>query len=240
MGVVYFISDAHLGVNLKGAENREKDLICFLKEITSSASDIFIVGDLFDFWIDYKHAIRPCYIPILNQFINMIDAGVNITYIAGNHDFALGNFLENTTGIKTIQDDLSVNIQGKRVYIRHGDGVISGDTAYLILKKLLRNRFLQAIYKLLHPNIGVPLGTMFSGSSRHFSSESFKKDKEQKYLTAADKFLAAGNDIIVMGHTHMPALYERKQGIYCNTGEWINKYSYAKMVNGKISLESYK
>ncbi len=233
---VYFISDVHLGIDLKGIESREDDLIEFLKKISSKASEIYIVGDLFDFWIEYKHAIRPCYFKILHQFKTMIEAGIKINYIAGNHDFALGSFLSNVIGFNIIPDDIATEIQGKKVYLRHGDGVIKRDWGYRLLRGLLRVEFFQKFYKIMHPNIGVPLASSFSGSSRHFNSSKFTKEREMEYLEAARGFLKKGHDILFMGHTHHPALYKVDGGVYCNTGEWMKKYSYAFLENGKLSL----
>lgn len=234
---VYFISDVHLGIDLKGIESREDDLIAFLKKISLKASELYIVGDLFDFWIEYKHAIRPCYFKILHQFRYMVEQGIKINYVAGNHDFALGSFLTDVMGFNIIPDDASITIQGKKVYLRHGDGVIKRDWGYRLLRKLLRVKFFQNIYKILHPNIGVPLASSFSGSSRHFNSSKFTKERRKEYLEAAKGFLRKGHDILFMGHTHHPALYKMEEGIYCNTGEWMKTYSYATMQKGKLTLK---
>lgn len=234
---VYFISDVHLGINLAGIESREDDLITFLKKISLDASEVYIVGDLFDFWIEYKHAIRPCYFTILHQFKTMVEQGIKINYIAGNHDFALGSFLTDIMGFNIIPDDIAVNIQGRKVYLRHGDGVIKRDWGYRLLRGLLRVDLFQKIYKIMHPNIGVPMASSFSGSSRHFNSSKFTKEREMEYLEAAQRFLKMGHEILFMGHTHHPALYKMSEGIYCNTGEWMKKYSYAVMEKGDLSLK---
>lgn len=234
---VYFISDVHLGIDLQGIESREDDLLKFLKTITPKASELYIVGDLFDFWIEYRHAIRPCYFKVLHQFKSMVEAGVKINYIAGNHDFALGTFLSDVLGFTIYPNDVAVNIQGRNVYLRHGDGVIGRDWGYRALRKLLRVPLFQNVYKILHPNIGIPLASSFSGSSRHFTSSKFTEERKLEYLEAARSFLKKGHEILIMGHTHHHALYKLEEGIYCNTGEWMKNYSYAVMEKGELSVK---
>lgn len=234
---IYFISDVHLGINLPGIENRETDLIQFLKKISKDAEELFIVGDLFDFWIEYKHAVRPCYFRILFQFRKMIEQGIKITYIAGNHDFALGPFLEKEIGFIIIPNELTLCLQGKQVSLRHGDGIMKMDWGYRILRTLLRIKLFHSCYKILHPNIGVPLASFFSGSSRYFSSSKFTEEKKREYLEVAKSLLSQGPEILIMGHTHHPSYNELEEGLYCNTGEWMNTYSYGVMEQGKLSIK---
>jgi UDP-2,3-diacylglucosamine hydrolase len=235
----YFISDAHLGTHLKNCEQREKFLISFLNEIRDTASHIFIVGDLFDFWIEYKHAIRPVYFPILHELRYLIENETEIHYLAGNHDFALGPFLEKIIGIKIYSSHLDMKLQGKRIHLRHGDGVLKFEVAYRIWRALLRNPINQALYKLLHPNISVPFASLFSGSSRYFNSNKWTEKKKRGYLKAAQNYLNNGYDIVIFGHTHLPELFNWNGKIYCNTGAWLRKYSFAKLENEQLTLWKY-
>lgn len=235
----YFISDAHLGTYFKQHEERETNLITFLHEIEDHTSHLFIVGDLFDFWIEYKHAIRPIYFPILHEFRRLIEKGVEIHYLAGNHDFALGPFLEQTIGIHIHPWNMTTTLQGKRIYLRHGDGILRFDYGYRFWRALLRNRVNQALYKLLHPNIGVPLATFFSGSSRYFNATRLTQKRKKEYIQVARTYLNQGNDIVIFGHTHAPKLYDFNGKFYCNTGDWIKQYSYAKLEAGQLTLWRY-
>ena len=235
----YFISDAHLGIQLKESNEREKLLISFFQGIQSSASHLFIVGDLFDFWIEYKHAIRPNYFSVLHQLKLLIDDGVTVYYLAGNHDFALGPFLKNTIGITICPSHLDISLQNKNIHLCHGDGILKTDTGYRFLRSVLRNPFNQMVYKWLHPNIGVPFAHLFSGSSRYFRDKKFTKEKRTQYLKAAISYLEKGADIIILAHTHYPEIYDIGGKIYCNTGEWLRKYSYARLKKGKLSLMQY-
>ena len=236
---VYFISDAHLGIQLKEGDQREKHLISFLQGIRSSASHLFIVGDLFDFWIEYKHAIRPTYFSVLHQLKLLIDDGVTVYYLAGNHDFALGPFLNHTIGINICSSHLDISLQEKNIHLCHGDGILKSDAAYRFWRSVLRNPINQMVYKLLHPNIGVPFARLFSGSSRYFRLKKYTKEKRMEYLKAAINYLEKGADIIIMAHTHYPEIYDIGGKVYCNVGEWLRQYTYARLKKGKLSLFQY-
>lgn len=235
----YFISDAHLGIQLKGCEEREKHLISFLQEIRSSASHLFIVGDLFDFWIEYKHAIRPVYFSVLHELKQLIDNGVTVYYLAGNHDFALGPFLKQTIGLNIFLSHLDITVQGKNIHLCHGDGMLKSDRWYRFWRSVLRNPVNQMVYKWLHPNIGVPFASLFSGSSRYFRFNRYTKEKRMAYLKTAVSYLDKGADIIIMGHTHYPEIFDIGGKTYCNVGEWMRQYTYAKLKKGRLSLLQY-
>ena len=126
-------------------------------------------------------------------------------------------------------------IQGRRVHLYHGDGLIKKDIGYRVLKKILRNPFNQRLYKLLHPNIGVPLALFFSGNSRKMLSNWLTEEKLEEYRQHARRYLES-SDIVIFGHTHRPEIRKFGEETYVNTGEWIRKYTYAKMENGEISL----
>jgi UDP-2,3-diacylglucosamine hydrolase len=238
--IAYFISDAHLGIPFRGHEGREEQLVRFLEKIrTEHASHLFIVGDLFDFWVEYRHAIRPAYFTALHHLRALVDAGTTVHYLAGNHDFALGPFLEKTIGMKIHSDHLELSLQGKTLHLHHGDGLVASDVGYRLLRAVLRNPVLQALYKLLHPNIGVPLANLFSGSSRHILKRRCGERKLKQYRALARRYLAQGSDIVVFAHTHLPELRTFGGKMYCNTGEWIRRYTYAKLESGHLSLWEY-
>jgi UDP-2,3-diacylglucosamine hydrolase len=239
MKKICFISDAHFGISLPGFDDREDLFFHFLEREADSLSELYIVGDLFDFWIEYRHAIRPDYFLVLHHLRRLIDRGVTVHYLAGNHDFALGPFLRNTMGIQVYPDTLSREIQGKRVFLYHGDGLIKIDIGYRILKKLLRNPINQRIYKLLHPDIGVPLGSFISGSSRKYLNRTLSDNVLDEYRNCAKKRLNDGYDIVIYGHIHQPEFLSYPLGIYGNLGSWLKHYTYAMMENGVFALYRY-
>ena len=233
--VAYFISDAHLGINIPDCGERGDILHEFLREIAPRAEYLFIVGDLFDFWIEYRNAVRPDYFPTLHALRSLADTGTKIYYCLGNHDFAIGGFMEEKIGVKVYPDGFRGEIQGKKLAVIHGDKLRGSQ----LLSRILRNQFLQFAYKILHPNIGVPLGEFISGLSRaHFKIHASDEILED-YRKAAKAILSTGYDILVAGHTHVPELCRYDNGIYCNTGNWISSYSYLELSNGEINLRQY-
>ncbi len=235
----YFISDAHLGLRIAGGEGREAALLNFLAGITPRAGQLFIVGDLFDFWIEYRRAIRPDYFPVLSALYDLVRSGTEIHYCLGNHDFAIGPFIERTIGIKVHRAGYQGLVQGRRIYVTHGDELRDSDRANQVLRRILRNRVLQAFYRTLHPDIGVALGEFFSRLSRNCLITDPSPEILADYRQAAGQQLSRGNEIVVAGHTHVPELSDLPGGRYCNTGNWIRRYTFALMEKGEISLQTY-
>jgi UDP-2,3-diacylglucosamine hydrolase len=236
--LVYFISDAHLGLPISDCAERERHLIAFLREIAADGKILFIVGDLFDFWIEYNTAIRPEYFPVLHELRKLVESGVEIHYLAGNHDFILGSFLEKTIGIHTHSGHYTTVLQEKKIHLFHGDGLIKRDTGYRILKRILRNPINQRLFKILHPNIGIPLGSFCSGSSRKVTSKFITESVLEEYRNHAREYLQK-TDIVVFAHTHRPEIRHCNGKTYCNSGEWIRKYTFAKLENGRMTLWNY-
>lgn len=231
----YFVSDAHLGILIKDRDDRQEQFISFIDHVQRDAASLYIVGDLFDFWIEYDYAIRPDYFVVVSRLRRLVEAGVEVHYLAGNHDFALGPFLRDVVGVCIHLDHLETAIQGKKVHLYHGDGLVKKDVGYRLLKRILRNPFNQRVYKLLHPNIGVPLGSFFSGSSRKLLANWITEEKLEEYRQNAKRLLET-SDIVIFGHTHRPELLTYGAKTYVNTGEWIRRYTFAKMEKGEIGL----
>ena len=238
--LAYFISDAHLGIDLKGYESREKNLIRFFDEIVHGADHLFIVGDLFDFWIEYKTAIRSCYFPILCALSNLRKSGTEITYITGNHDFAVKSFLTDSLGITIIHDHYQCTYQNKKIHFFHGDGIVAKDWGYRILRKILRNPLNQALYKTLHPDFAIWFAEFFSGSSRKYLADKLTDSKINEYKEAAKIMLDSGDELVVFGHTHRPQLWKTETDKhFLNPGEWIKQYTYGTLTNGCPQLFRY-
>ncbi|MBN2035909.1 MAG: UDP-2,3-diacylglucosamine diphosphatase [Chitinispirillaceae bacterium] len=237
---IYFVSDAHCGAPFKGASEWERRFIGFLHYLHDRAAALYILGDLFDFWIEYRHAIRPDYFLIVHELKKLIEKGIPVFYFAGNHDFALGPFFTGTLGIKVYQEHGDLLIQGNRIFIHHGDGLIRRDAPYRVLKALLRNRFNQAVYKLLPAYIGVPLGTFFSGTSRQCADGRLTQRILSEYRAKAKSILDKGSDVVLFGHTHTAELSRWGSKIYCNTGAWMRAYNFATMCQGQVKLWRYR
>lgn len=235
-----FVSDAHFGIDLGEYSNREELFLKFLDREAPSMQALYILGDLFDFWIEYHYAIRPDYFNILHGLKQLTDNGIEVHYLAGNHDFALGQFLTEVIGVTIHLDEYVATIGEKRIFMYHGDGLLKIDVGYRILKKLLRSRINQRIYKLLHPDIGIPLARYISGSGRKYLHKSLYPYIQKQYATFARRTLQKGFDMVLYGHTHFPDYIWYPEGIYCNIGAWLKHYSYAVMRGDKLELRRFQ
>ncbi|MBD3242796.1 MAG: hypothetical protein GF331_19545 [Chitinivibrionales bacterium] len=235
----FFVSDAHLGVSRTG-EARQARLVRFLESTVGSAQQLFLVGDIFDFWIEYGPFIRGDFFPVLQALARLRRAGTQLHYIAGNHDFALGPFLSTQVGVQVHERAFDGELQGRRVRVVHGDGLLDSDRLYRLLRAVLRNRLNQRLYRLLHPALGVGLASLASRTSRTFSRGGISDDKRGRYRDVARRTLDEGTDIFVMGHTHCAELFAGDIGTYCNTGEWLQTYNFAKLSDGEMSLWRYR
>lgn len=232
----YFIADAHLGMALPGLPEREDSLSAFLQEAGQDATHLFIVGDFFDFWIEYRNAVRPEYFPILCRLKQLAGRGVEIHYLAGNHDFALGDFFENMVGVRTHSEHLAIELQGKRLYINHGDGLVKSDFLFLIIRSILRNKTNQRLYKILHPDVAVPLATFFSKTSRKYNDPEKQNRIVERYKAVARNILKQEYDIAILAHTHKPQIYDFGGKVFCNPGEWLRRFTFAKLESGNMTL----
>jgi UDP-2,3-diacylglucosamine hydrolase len=237
---IYFFSDAHLGAPVPEAPEWERQCIAFLRSLSGRAAALYILGDLFDFWIEYRHAIRPDYFRVICELKKLVDAGIPVHYFAGNHDFAFGPFITDTLGITVYPGHEETVLQGRRVHLFHGDGLLRRDTGYRYLKALLRSRFNQALYRLLPPGIGIPLASYFSATSRKRSDRIMTGKNIAEYREYAKALLDKGNDIVFLAHSHRAELSRWDTKFYCNTGSWMRTGNFASMNNGEVRLWCYR
>ena len=237
---VLFISDVHLGLkNPLGEKERERKLVNFLRSNLESGDRLFIVGDLFDFWFEYRTVIPKDFILILSCLKELVDNGIRIDYIAGNHDFWVGGFFQKELGLHFHSSHLIETIGEKSFYIIHGDGLKKSDAGYRVLKRVFRNRLNVFIYRWLHPDIGIPFAKWCSGSSRKHTQ---KRDYggQEEYIEFAEKLFADGVDHVIMAHTHKPLEHITESGkSLINLGDWIEHFTYARFSDNKLSFETY-
>jgi len=235
---LYIFSDAHLGANDPEKEIRKIAKIETLFEMVRRDGDrLVILGDLFDFWFEYKHAIPKDHHHILFLIRELIRDGVAIDYISGNHDFWMGDFFTEQIGLSVYRDHLNTEYDGKQLHLIHGDGLAKGDRGYRVLKKILRNRLNIWLYRKLPPDWAIPLAKWVSGSSRRHTQGRHEHTFAPDYRAYAFDKLKEGFDVVAIGHLHVPAYETSDAGVYVNTGDFIDHFSYAKMQDGKITLE---
>ncbi len=237
----YFISDAHLGIDLKlSSREREQRLVSFLKSIQSQAKAIFLVGDIFDHWYEYKNVVPKGFVRLLGTLAELADQGVTITFIKGNHDMWVYDYFEKEIGIQPQKEDNLYSIDHKTWYICHGDGLDPSDKSYLFLKSILRNPVSQKLYSMIHPRLGLPLMKRSSSHSRDLA-ESEVSIRHEKMQKAALKIYQQHNfDFFICGHLHAPALVQEQHGYtYCNLGDWLDNFTYGVWDGQEFRLEKY-
>ncbi len=239
MGLTYFISDVHLGTLSAEKERKQVDsFLSFLRSLESSAERIFFIGDLFDFWFEYKYVIPKKYFAILYQLARLRERNIELHYLPGNHDFWLGDFFTKELGIFCYTNDWSGEITGKKFYLYHGDGIAKKDVGYRFLKKILHKNINLKLFHLIHPDLGIPLARFVSGSSRYYTDQ-IKLNSEQDYIDYATVKFQQGYDYVIMGHQHRPKIYETGYKKYINLGDWLIHYSYACFNGTELLLKYY-
>lgn len=235
----YFFSDVHLGLESREKEKlKESKVVELLSEAEVNAKEIFIVGDLFDCWIEYKRVVPKGYYKLFTKLSEITDKGIKINYIAGNHDFWKGNFFKEEFGIDICHTHIEREIGGKKFFIHHGDGFANKDFGYRILKKVLRNNFSQSLYSLLHPDLGIWLAAGTSTASRNHTNDKdySEQDGMKEY---AFKKIDEGFDFVIMGHRHNPQMISHGKGFYINLGDWIEYFTYGIYTDNEFELKKF-
>ena len=237
MSLTYFISDVHLGELPPDREQVRVDIFLgFLKSLETKADRIFFVGDLFDFWFEYHQAIPKKHFSTLHQLARLREHNIELHYLPGNHDFWLGEFFQKEMGIHTYDDDWSGEIEGKKFYLFHGDGIAKKDVGYRILRRFLRFPLNLKIFRLLHPDWGIPFARFVSGSSRHYTNH-IKLNDHHDYIEFAQAKFKEGFDYVLMGHRHNPYVHDENGKKYVNLGDWLMNYTYAVFDGHELRLE---
>jgi UDP-2,3-diacylglucosamine hydrolase len=236
---VFFLSDAHLGVDTPEQEGaRTARLHDFLNSLPGRASSLYIVGDLFDFWFEYATAIPRLHFRTLAVLQRLRETGLDIAYLNGNHDFWLGTFFRDTLGIRTIDGAATVQAQGRRLWLHHGDGLMGGDLGYRALRGVLRSRAGIALYRYLHPDLGIPFAHTVSRWSRLSRGDRPLKP-EPLWREIAEPRFREGYDGVLIGHFHHA--YERREPgrEFFILGDWIDSFTYVELTDGRLELKTW-
>lgn len=238
---IYFASDFHLGApNYKESREREAEIVAWLGAIESNCSELFLMGDIFDFWFEYAKVIPKGFIRLQGKLAQMSDAGIKIYFFKGNHDMWVKDYFTEEMGIAIVSDELIIERNGKKFYLHHGDGLGPGDRKYKLLRHIFRNRLCQWLFSMLPPRIGLYIANGWSGNSRiaNNKKEVFL-DEEQEWLAifAKEQLKKEHFDYFIFGHRHLPLDIDLGKGSrYVNIGEWINYRSYAVFDGQELKL----
>jgi UDP-2,3-diacylglucosamine hydrolase len=234
----YFFSDAHLGLGSREEDHhKELRLIRFLNFIQRDAAQIYIVGDLFDYWFEYKTVVPKRYFRLFTKLSELTEQNIRLFFIVGNHDFWVKNYFHDELGMEVHVHPMDVKISGKRFLIHHGDGLLQGDLGYKILKKILRSKTNIFLFSLIHPDVTGWLARWSSKTSRQYTST--KKYESTGMVDFATRKIKEGFDFVIMGHNHVPLCQTIESGVYVNLGDWIFENTYAVFDGKRIKLEKW-
>ncbi len=243
---IYFASDQHLGAPTKALSDvREKRFLRWLNEVKEDASAIFILGDLFDFWFEYKTVVPKGFVRTLGKLAEINDSGIPVYFFVGNHDLWMSDYFETELNIPTYHKPQEFMLDNKLFLIGHGDGLGPYDYGYKRMKKVFTSKFCQWLFRWLHPDIGVRLGQYMSVKNKLISGDEDAKflgeDKEWLALYCKRKLETKYYDGFVFGHRHLPMQIKlNDNSFYTNIGDWLSHFTYGVFENGQMQVLNYE
>jgi len=242
---IYFAADFHLGApSAEESLHREKKVVSWLSSIQETAAHIFILGDIFDFWFEYRYTIPKGFTRLLAQFIHLRDQGIPITFFTGNHDMWMFGYFEEEFNIQIFKKPVTFILNNKKFLIGHGDGLGPGDRRYKIIKKIFENKTAQWVFQWIHPNFGIRLARYWSKRSRHrnlIKDQKFHGDDEWLLNFCKKTEDHIHHDFYIFGHRHLPLdIQINSKSRYINTGDWINSYTFVEFDGEDVSLKNYE
>jgi UDP-2,3-diacylglucosamine hydrolase len=242
---IYFASDQHFGLpNHAKSLVREKKFISWLEEVKQDAEALFLLGDLFDLWMEYKTVIPKGFVRVLGKLAEISDSGIPIHFFVGNHDLWVRDYFQKELGWKVYTKPAEFIFSGKFFLIGHGDGLGPGDTGYKIMKKVFTNSITRWFYRWIHPDIGVVLAQNLSLKNKLISGDEDVKflGEENEWLVqyCKQKLIEKHYDFFLFGHRHLPMeISLGKDSKYINTGDWISYFTYAVFDGEQLDLKTY-
>lgn len=242
---IFFASDFHLGVpDHASSLEREKRIVRWLDAIKAEAHTIFLLGDIFDFWFEYKHAVPKGYVRLLGKLAELRDAGIPIILFTGNHDMWMFDYFGKELNIPVYREPQVFTLGKHKFLIGHGDGLGPGDKTYKLLKMVFNSRICQWLFSWIHPNIGIGIANRWSRNSRISNTK-----KEEKFKGEDGEFLLVycreleqreHHDFYIFGHRHLPLdITINDTSRYVNLGEWVNFSTYAAYDGEVLALKEF-
>jgi UDP-2,3-diacylglucosamine hydrolase len=222
----------------EAARARQERLISFLEGEASRAHSLYLLGDIFDFWFEYRQAIPRRHFHVLAALRRLKGSGVSLFYIGGNHDYWIGSFLRDEIGCQIHHKPLDTVLQGRRVLLAHGDGMTSRELLYRAFRSVLRNPMTIGAYRLLHPDLGFGIADLVSKFSRATNDES-QFDAERLCTELAEPIFARGIETVVVGHYHHPTHLRRGDKEFIILGDWIHNNTFAVLEDSRFSIQRW-
>ena len=240
MNKYLFISDIHLGLQSPEIEKKkERLLVKFLEFALINGKELFILGDLFDYWFEFRRVYQKGFFRTLTALQNLTESGIKIHYLIGNHDFFHRDFFGTEIGVELYENPLEIVIEGKKFFLAHGDGMVKNDLGYKLLKKVLRNKLIQNLFSLLHPDLGITIASRTSKTSRDYTAQKNYGEIDGMFEAAKTK-IDQGFDFVILGHSHRKSFCNYKQGTYINLGSWLSEPCYGIFENGEFEIISWE
>ena len=241
---VYFASDLHLGLpNYEKSLVREKLFVKWLDEIKKDAHSIYLLGDIFDFWHEWKRSAPQGFVRLLAKIAEITDSGIPVHFFTGNHDIWVKNYLPRETGVILHREEFSTEIFGKKFFMAHGDGLGPGDPGYKLLKKIFTNKILQWFFSRLHPDFSLWIGYSWSQNRRKSERYPVFHGEEGEWLIqySKEKLKTTHFDFFIYGHRHLPGIHEIGEfSKYINLGDWLSNFTYGEFNGEEFKLKSFK
>lgn len=241
----YFISDLHLGATyLKNPHDYERKVVKWLHSIKDDAKSLYLMGDILDYWYEYRNVVPRGYVRFLGALAELADSGVEVTWFIGNHDIWIFDYLPNEIGVKVVDGYQVKDIDGKRFFLSHGDGLGELNLGFKIIRSVFRNKFCQWLFSAIHPRWTVPFAHRWSSHSRNYSDEKpvFEGEGKEPFISFARDYMQENGhiDYFVLGHRHILLDYELKKDSHLIVlGDWIHHFSYGKYDGNVFILQEY-
>lgn len=245
---IFFASDFHLGVPTReDSLKREKLLVNWLDDIKHQAQAIYLMGDIFDFWFEYKTVVPKGFVRLFGKLAEITDSGIPVHLFKGNHDIWALNYLQQEIGIHLNHDRIITQIGNKCFFLAHGDGLGPGDNGYKFMKKIFQNRFNQRLFRWLHPDLGARIAFYFSRRSRYANELKEQKngtppvEEEALYIFSQEMLKQHPSiDYFIFGHRHLPINVKiGDKARMLILGDWITQFSYAEFDGDMLELKNY-
>jgi UDP-2,3-diacylglucosamine hydrolase len=240
---IYFAADVHLGLSAgTNAAEREIAFVKWLDEIKTDAETVFLLGDIFDFWFEYKYVVPRGFTRVLGKLAELTDSGIPVHFFTGNHDMWTFDYLEKETGMTVHKKPFEIKLHEKTFFLAHGDGLGKDDKKYMFLKRMFSCRPIQRLFAFLHPRTGIAIARTWSKHSRLSKglAETFNANTDRLLAFAKQKLAEKHIDFFVFGHRHTPIqLQLQNDSLFTILGEWINGKEYAVYDGKNLTMHKF-
>jgi UDP-2,3-diacylglucosamine hydrolase len=242
---IYFASDFHLGVpDYASSLEREKKIVRWLDSIKHDAEEIYLLGDVFDFWFEYKRAVPRGHVRLLGKIATLTDSGIPVHWFTGNHDMWIFDYVPKELNVIMHRAPVQKEYNGKKFYIAHGDGLGPGDHGYKFIKKIFASKVCQWLFARIHPNLGIRIANYWSGKSRIATGtleEKYLGDDKEFLVVHSKEILAKEHfDYLIFGHRHLPLDVRINNSRYINLGDWVKYFTYAVFDGQDLKLLKFE